>query len=55
MAADFMVADAAMVNDGATYEDPKQSPTGLLHVLVNGILAMRERQYTGASRAGDAR
>jgi N-acyl-D-amino-acid deacylase len=51
MAADLVVFDAAMVNDRATYEAPEQPPIGLPHVLVNGIFAVRDGQYTGA-RAG---
>jgi len=48
MAADLVVFDAATVNDRATYEEPEQPPTGLPHVLVNGVFAVRDGQYTGA-------
>jgi N-acyl-D-aspartate/D-glutamate deacylase len=51
MAADLVVFDAATVNDRATYENPEQAPAGLPHVLVNGVFAVRDGQYTGA-RAG---
>jgi len=51
MAADLVVFDAATVNDRATYDDPEQPPVGIPHVLVNGVFAVRDGQYTGA-RAG---
>ncbi|MCC6179086.1 MAG: D-aminoacylase [Chloroflexi bacterium] len=51
LAADLVVFDAARVLDRATYEDPEQAPAGLPHVLVNGVFAVRDGQYTGA-RAG---
>ena len=37
--------------DRATHEDPEQAPVGLPHVVVNGVFAVRDGQYTGA-RAG---
>ena len=43
--------DAATVNDRATYDEPEQPAVGLPHVLVNGVFAVRDGQYTGA-RAG---
>jgi len=50
-AADLVVFDAATVNDRATYEDPEQPPIGMPHVLVNGVVAVRDGVFTGA-RAG---
>ena len=50
-AADLVVFDGATVNDRATYEDPEQPPIGMPHVLVNGVLAVRDGVFTGA-RAG---
>jgi N-acyl-D-aspartate/D-glutamate deacylase len=51
LAADLVVFDAATVLDRATHEDPEQAPVGMPHVLVNGVFAVRDGQYTGA-RAG---
>ena len=51
LAADLVVFDAATVLDRATHEDPEQAPVGLPHVIVNGVFAVRDGQYTGA-RAG---
>ncbi len=51
LAADLVVFDPATVIDRAIYDDPEQPPAGLPHVLVNGVFAVRDGQYTGA-RAG---
>lgn len=51
MAAGLVVFDAATVVDRATYDDPEQAPAGMPHVIVNGVFAVRDGQYTGA-RAG---
>lgn len=51
MAADPVMLDATPIDDRATYEVPEQSPIGLPHVLVNGVFAVSDGQYTGA-RAG---
>ena len=51
LAADLVVFDPATVLDRATHEEPEQPPAGLPHVLVNGVFAVRDSQYTGA-RAG---
>lgn len=45
--ADLVAMDAERVHDLATYEDPKQHPTGIEHVVVNGQLAVRDGQCTG--------
>ena len=49
--ADLVVFDAARVLDEATYEDPHRYPTGIAHVLVNGVLAL-EDGVTTVARAG---
>ncbi len=51
LAADLVVFDAATVNDRATYADPEQPPVGMPYVIVNGVVAVRDGQYSGA-RAG---
>lgn len=50
-AADLVVFDPARVHDRATYAEPRRSPDGFAHVLVNGVRAVRDGKHTGA-RAG---
>jgi len=52
-AADIVVFDLERLADTATYEQPKRYPTGIEHVFVNGVAAMRDGQPTG-ERAGRA-
>lgn len=47
MYADLVVLDPETVRDHATYEDPHQYASGAVHVLVNGVFAIREGQPTG--------
>ncbi|MDB4880602.1 MAG: D-aminoacylase domain protein [Gemmatimonadetes bacterium] len=49
--ADIAVFDLARVRDRATFEDPHQLAEGMVHVLVNGRIAVREGTVT-AERAG---
>ncbi len=49
--ADLVLFDAATVEDLATYEEPHRLPRGIAAVVVNGQLAYRDGQPTGA-RAG---
>jgi N-acyl-D-aspartate/D-glutamate deacylase len=49
--ADLTVFDAEKVIDRATYLEPFQYPQGIAHVVVNGALALRDGEPTGA-RAG---
>ena len=51
MAADIVVFDLAAVDDPATFTDPHQHARGMVHVLVNGTLAVRDGRFTDA-RAG---
>ena len=46
MVADITVLDVATVRDMATYEDPHQYSEGTVHVLVNGVFALRDRVAT---------
>jgi N-acyl-D-amino-acid deacylase len=46
--ADLVVFDPARVHDRATYADPRRSPEGIAHVLVNGVRAVRDGKPTGA-------
>lgn len=51
--ADLVVFDPKTVLDRATYEDPKQFPTGIETVVVNGVVTVDNGEHTGA-RAGRA-
>lgn len=46
--ADVAVLDTARVRDVATYEDPQRYAEGTVHVLVNGVLSIRDGAPTGA-------
>jgi N-acyl-D-aspartate/D-glutamate deacylase len=48
MAADITVFDPATVIDRATYENPALPSEGIRHVLVNGVVALRDGVATGA-------
>lgn len=45
--ADIVVFDAEHLIDNATYDDPKQFPTGIPYVLVNGQVAVDSERCTG--------
>lgn len=47
-AADIVIFDAATVGDRATYADPHQYPTGIVHVLVNGVPVVEGGEQTSA-------
>lgn len=51
--ADLVAFDPARIEDRATYEAPYTKPAGIAHVLVNGGLAVRDGEITGA-RHGSA-
>jgi N-acyl-D-aspartate/D-glutamate deacylase len=51
MAADITVFDPATVIDHATFQEPTRESVGIRHVLVNGVIALRDGRVTGA-RAG---
>lgn len=46
--ADLVLFDPETILDRATYRDPHQFPTGIIHVLVNGTPVVREGEHTGA-------
>jgi N-acyl-D-amino-acid deacylase len=48
LAADIVVFDPATVRALATYEDPRQFPEGIEHVVVNGTLVVDGGVHTGA-------
>ena len=45
--ADIVVFDADRIIDNATYDDPRQFPTGIPNVLVNGEVAVDHERCTG--------
>ena len=45
--ADLVVFDADRINDTATYDDPRQFPTGIPFVIVNGSVAVDDERCTG--------
>ena len=45
--ADLVVFDAERIIDNSTYDDPKQFPTGIPFVLVNGQIAVDHEKCTG--------
>ncbi len=47
-AADIAVFDPKRVRDVATYEDPQRYSEGMVHVLVNGVFAIRDGEATEA-------
>lgn len=47
--ADITVFDLDTILDRGTYEDPKQFPSGIQHVLVNGKPVVEHGKHTGAT------
>ncbi|MBX3031026.1 MAG: amidohydrolase family protein [Chloroflexi bacterium] len=48
-AADIVVFDPATVRATATYEQPRQAPIGIEHVLVDGVSVVDGSRHTGAT------
>ena len=47
-AADVVVFDPATIADICTYAQPHTFPTGIQHVFVNGVQAIKDGAHTGA-------
>jgi N-acyl-D-amino-acid deacylase len=46
--ADVVVFDPGKIQDHATYENPHQYSTGMIHVFVNGVQVLKDGSHTGA-------
>jgi len=47
--ADVVVFNPETIADHATFEDPHQYASGMMHVLVNGVPVLRDGEHTGAT------
>ena len=46
--ADVVVFDPGTIGDRATYVEPHQYSVGVHHVVANGVVELRDGQFTGA-------
>jgi N-acyl-D-amino-acid deacylase len=50
-----VIFDPAKVNDTATFEKPHGYAAGIPHVIVNGVVVVRNGEHTAARAATAAR
>ena len=50
--ADLVVFDPETIIDQATYQDPVQDSTGIDHVVVNGVITLKNGQFQDAATGG---
>src|SRR4030095_5316080 len=46
--ADLAIFDPSKIQDHATFDNPKQYATGMIHVFVNGVQVLRNGDHTGS-------
>jgi N-acyl-D-amino-acid deacylase len=46
--ADLAIFDPSKIQDNATFENPRQYATGMVHVFVNGVQVLKDGEHTGA-------
>jgi N-acyl-D-glutamate deacylase len=54
MDADIVVFNPNTVTDKATYQDPAQFSAGFAHVLVNGVVTLRDGKFVEGAAGGVA-
>jgi N-acyl-D-aspartate/D-glutamate deacylase len=50
--ADIVVFDPETIIDQATYQDPARNSTGIDHVVVNGVITLRDGQFVDGAVGG---